>query len=139
MHLAIGRRVPAKQVPGRVALGVTQTLDRRELDGLIVGDGARGPVAHDQLGRGREGGDCERHDHGHTYKPVAAPTQHGNGIDRRGHEAGNDDRRQEHVHQFMPEEPVEERGDRVDVAHHAIHLVKPHGVVHPPVDRDHKE
>src|SRR4051794_22830094 len=79
---ALGMRTPYRTCPvlvqaedvQRGALGRPgQALDRGELGGLVAADGARGPVAGEELDRRGERGDHERNDDRRTLVAGPAP------------------------------------------------------------------
>src|SRR5919106_1190001 len=76
---------PAGEVEPRAPRGLVEPLEGGELDGLSLGDGARRPVAHQQLRRRDERREAERHHEADAMAPVAPPAQPGVRVDA-GHE-----------------------------------------------------
>jgi hypothetical protein len=132
--------VPAEQVLGRAPGGRRQAFHRRQLDRLVDGDVAGGPVAHDHLQRRRDGGGGHRDAEGGPLVPSAPPAQHRPRVHPGQQEPADDVGREVHVRVLAPEHRVvEQRPPRVHVDRAAVRQREARRMIHPAVDRDDEE
>src|SRR6185437_8050819 len=139
--LDVSMPVPAEYMDGRALRRLTESFQGCELGRLRGRDRATVPVTNEDL---YDRGESRNRERNRECRPlVTAPValQPPKGVGPGKHEAGHHVAGDVHVHQFVQEVPVaEERAHRMhvdDVA--AAGKTKAGGMVHPPVDRDHRQ
>jgi hypothetical protein len=136
LHLALVGVVVAADRERRALLGAGDALEGGELRRLVLGDLAAGPVPDDDLHRGGERREGQRHDERRAVVVVALALQPRAGVDGGHDEARDDVAREVHVDELVPEVVVEQGVPRPDVRDAAVDDVEALRVVHPAVDGD---